>query len=105
MNGYSTVGTFDRQPDLLAHLQNVVRQLNRPDIRTVSARIAKAIGDQKWRLDRGSTLDGAYDQRKWVAGSTNHGAIGMLSATCRRHRLSVFTVNNYLKQLGLNARL
>ncbi len=46
MNGYSAAGDFDRQPDLLARLQNVVRQLNRPDIRTVSALIAKAIGDQ-----------------------------------------------------------
>src|SRR5690349_12306584 len=46
MNGYSTTGALDRQPDLLARLQNVVRQLNRPDIRTVSALIAKVIGDQ-----------------------------------------------------------
>src|SRR6185369_10656839 len=46
MNGYSADGNLDRQPDLLARLQNVVRQINRPDIRTVSALIAKAIGDQ-----------------------------------------------------------
>jgi len=46
MNGYSTAGTLDRQPDLLARLQNVVRQLNRPDIRTVCALIAKVVGDQ-----------------------------------------------------------
>src|SRR5262245_21733476 len=46
MNGYSAAGNLDRQPDLLARLQNVVRQLNRPDIRTVSALIAKAVGDQ-----------------------------------------------------------
>ncbi len=46
MNGYSTAGTFDRQPDLLTRLQNVVRELNRPDIRTVSSLIAKVIGDQ-----------------------------------------------------------
>jgi len=46
MNGYSVAGVLDRQPDLLARLQNVVRQVNRPDIRTVSALIAKAIGDQ-----------------------------------------------------------
>jgi hypothetical protein len=46
MNGYSAAGELNRQPDLLARLQNVVRQLNRPDIRTVSALIAKVIGDQ-----------------------------------------------------------
>ena len=46
MNGYFATGALDRQPDLLARLQNVVRQLNRPDIRTVSALIAKVIGDQ-----------------------------------------------------------
>jgi hypothetical protein len=46
MNGYSTVGVLDHQPDLLACLQNVVRELNRPDIRTVSALIVKVIGDQ-----------------------------------------------------------
>ncbi len=46
MNGYSSAGALDRQSDLLARLQNVVRQLNRPDIRTISALIAKAIGDQ-----------------------------------------------------------
>ncbi len=46
MNGYSAAGALDRQQDLLACLQNVVRQLNRPDIRTVSALIAKALGDQ-----------------------------------------------------------
>lgn len=46
MNGYFPDGTLDRQPDLLARLQNVVRQLNRPDIRTVSALISKVIGDQ-----------------------------------------------------------
>ena len=46
MNGYFAAGVLERQPDLLARLQNVVRQLNRPDIRTVSALIAKAIGDQ-----------------------------------------------------------
>jgi hypothetical protein len=46
MNGYSAAGVLDRQPDLLARLQNIVRQLNRSDIRTVSALIAKVIGDQ-----------------------------------------------------------
>ncbi len=46
MNGYSVSGALDRQSDLLARLQNVVRQLNRPDIRTVSALIGKVIGDQ-----------------------------------------------------------
>ena len=46
MNGYSVAGNLDRQPDLLARLQNVVRQLNRPDIRTVSSLISKAVGDQ-----------------------------------------------------------
>ncbi|MBA3870764.1 MAG: hypothetical protein H0X30_16615 [Anaerolineae bacterium] len=46
MNGYSVAGALDSQPDLLARLQNVVRQLNRPDIRTVSALVAKVIGDQ-----------------------------------------------------------
>jgi len=50
MNGYSAAGELDRQPDLLARLQNVVRQLNRPDIRTVSALIAKVIGDQNAAL-------------------------------------------------------
>jgi hypothetical protein len=50
MNGYSTTGALDRLPDLLARLQNVVRQLNRPDIRTVSALIAKVIGDQNGGL-------------------------------------------------------
>jgi hypothetical protein len=50
MNGYSAAGTLDRQPDLLARLQNVVRQLNRSDIRTVSALIAKVIGDQNGGL-------------------------------------------------------
>ncbi len=46
MNGYSVAGPLDRQPDLLARLQNVVRELNRPDIRTVSALISKVLGDQ-----------------------------------------------------------
>ncbi len=46
MNGYSNVGIRDRQPDLLARLQNLVRELIRPDIRTVSALIDKVIGDQ-----------------------------------------------------------
>src|SRR5688572_19767287 len=50
MNGYCEAGAIDRQPDLLAHLQNVVRQLNRSDIRTVSALIAKALGDQNAAL-------------------------------------------------------
>ena len=45
MNGNTVAGTFDNQPDLLARLQNVVRQLNRSDIRTVSALIAKTVGD------------------------------------------------------------
>ena len=46
MNGYSAAGALDRQPDLLARLQNVIRQLNRSDIRTVSSLISKVIGDQ-----------------------------------------------------------
>jgi hypothetical protein len=46
MNGYPAAGALDRQPDLLARLQNVVRQLNRPDIRTISSLISKAVGDQ-----------------------------------------------------------
>ena len=46
MNGYSAVGVLERQPDLLARLQNVARQLNRSDIRTVSSLISKVIGDQ-----------------------------------------------------------
>jgi hypothetical protein len=46
MNDYSKAGTLDRQPDLLARLQNVVRQGNRSDIRTVPALMAKVIGDQ-----------------------------------------------------------
>ncbi len=46
MNGYTAAGNLNRQPDLLARLQNVVRQLNRSDIRTVSALISKVIGDQ-----------------------------------------------------------
>jgi hypothetical protein len=50
MNGYSAAGAIDRQPDLLARLQLVVRQLNRSDIRTVSALIAKALGDQNAAL-------------------------------------------------------
>jgi hypothetical protein len=50
MNGYSAAGAIDRQPDLLARLQNVVRQLNRSDIRTVSVLIAKALGDQNAAL-------------------------------------------------------
>jgi hypothetical protein len=50
MNGYAAAGAIDRQPDLLARLQLVVRQLNRADIRTVSALIAKALGDQNAAL-------------------------------------------------------
>src|SRR3954468_4543585 len=50
MNGYSATGTLDRQPDLLARLQNVVRHANRSDIRTVSSLIAKVIGDQNGGL-------------------------------------------------------
>jgi hypothetical protein len=50
MNGNSAAGALDRQPDLLARLQNVVCQLNRLDIRTVSALIAKVIGDQNGGL-------------------------------------------------------
>ncbi len=50
MNGYSAAGVLDRQSDLLARIQNVVRELNRPDIRTVSALVAKAIGDQNGGL-------------------------------------------------------
>jgi hypothetical protein len=50
MNGYSATGALDRQPDLLTRLQNVVQQLNRSDIRTVSALIAKVIGDQNGGL-------------------------------------------------------
>jgi hypothetical protein len=50
MNGYTAAGATDRQPDLLARLQNVVRQLNRSDIRTVSALIAKVLGDQNAAL-------------------------------------------------------
>ncbi|MCA0455348.1 MAG: hypothetical protein LCI00_15330 [Chloroflexi bacterium] len=46
MNGYTAAGTLDRQPDLLARLHNLVRQLNRSDIRTVSSLIAKVLGDQ-----------------------------------------------------------
>lgn len=46
MNGYSTAATLHNQPDLLARLQNVVQLLHRSDIRTVSALIAKALGDQ-----------------------------------------------------------
>ena len=47
MNGNTLAGTVENQPDLLARLHNVVRQLNRPDIRTVSALIANAMGDQQ----------------------------------------------------------
>ncbi|MBA3868885.1 MAG: hypothetical protein H0X30_07015 [Anaerolineae bacterium] len=50
MNSYTATGALDRQPDLLARLQNVVRQLNRSDIRTVSALIAKVIRDQNGGL-------------------------------------------------------
>jgi len=46
MNGYAAAGTLDRQPDLLTRLNNVVRQLNRSDIRTVSSLIGKVLGDQ-----------------------------------------------------------
>ncbi len=43
MNGYSATGTLDR-------LQNIVRQLNRSGIRTVSVLIAEVIGDQNASL-------------------------------------------------------
>ena len=46
MNGYSAAGELHRQPDLLARLQNLVRQLNRSDIRTASSLISKVLGDQ-----------------------------------------------------------
>jgi hypothetical protein len=46
MNGYSTAATLNQQPDLLARLQNVVRQLNRADIRTVTSLMAKVLGDK-----------------------------------------------------------
>jgi hypothetical protein len=39
-------GARDHQPDLLVRLQNVVRQLNRSDIRTTTALITKGLGDQ-----------------------------------------------------------
>lgn len=46
MNGSIAAGTHDHQPDLLARLHNVVHQLNRSDIRTPLALIAKVLGDQ-----------------------------------------------------------
>lgn len=46
MNGTAAAGTLNRQPDLLARLHNLVRQLNRTDIRTVSSLISKVLGDQ-----------------------------------------------------------
>lgn len=46
MNGSFVAGAFDHQPDLLARLHNLVRQLHRSDIRTPTALIAKMIGDQ-----------------------------------------------------------
>ncbi len=45
MNGYAAAGTSNRQPDLLARLHNVVQQLNRSDIRTVSSLVGKMLGD------------------------------------------------------------
>jgi hypothetical protein len=50
MNGYSKAVTSQSQPDLLARLQNVVRQLNRPDIRTVTSLLAKVLGDKNAAL-------------------------------------------------------
>jgi hypothetical protein len=50
MNANSAAGTTERHPDLLAPLQNMIRQLNRSDIRTVSALIAKVVGDQNAAL-------------------------------------------------------
>lgn len=46
MNGYIAAGALERQSDLLARLQNVVRHLERSDIRTVSSLISKVVGDQ-----------------------------------------------------------
>lgn len=46
MNGFSAAGNLDRQRDLLARLHNVVRQVNRADIRTVASLMAKVLGDQ-----------------------------------------------------------
>src|SRR5690348_8551147 len=46
MNGYPAAGDQVRQPNLLARLQNIVRQINLSDIRTVPVLIAKVIGDQ-----------------------------------------------------------
>lgn len=46
MYSYTTAGNTSSQPDLLARLQNVVRQLNRHDIRTVTSLIGKIINDQ-----------------------------------------------------------
>ena len=50
MNGYSTAVTLSQQPDLLARLQNVVRQVNRSDIRTITSLMAKVLGDQNAAL-------------------------------------------------------
>jgi hypothetical protein len=50
MNGNFAAGTLDSRPDLLARLQLVVRQINRSDIRTVPALIAKVLGDQNAAL-------------------------------------------------------
>lgn len=50
MNGYSKAAPLNQQPDLLARLQNVARQLNRSDIRTVTSLMAKVLGDQNAAL-------------------------------------------------------
>lgn len=101
MNGYYTDGALDRQPDLLASLQNVVRQLNRPDIRTVSSLIAKVIGDQNAGLMAVRLLHGFPKSKKsggWVYKSWRD-----WNAECNLSQAQVKRVhsNGFLEMIGI----
>ena len=95
MNGYTAAGNLNRQLDLIARLQNVVRQLNRPDIRTVSALIAKTIGDQNAGLMAVRLIHCFPKSKKQTVGSTNHGGIGTPNATYPKHKSNGYTVRAY----------
>jgi hypothetical protein len=104
MNGNSAAGAIDRQPDLLARLQNVVRQLKRSDIRTVSALIAKALGDQNAALMCIRLLH--WFPRAKKAGGWVYKSWRDWNAECNLSRAQIKRVHNkgFLETIGIERK-
>jgi hypothetical protein len=104
MNGYSTAATLHYQPDLLARLQNVVRQLNRSDIRTTTTLIAKVLGNQNAAMMAVRLLH--WFPRAKKAGGWVYKSWRDWDAECDLSQAQIKRVHNkqYLENIGIERK-